>query len=160
MAWAMPMVIVDTILLFLALQITHFGLFRPNSKEGLEVTRGTSASDTVKAVVLQKYSELGPMTIHEIQVLFWFICMVTLLFFRAPGFIPGWGNFLNAVWVECLIQNSIFIRRLSSCFAISLFAVKLNHHVRLCLFVFVYFSFPWLVSAAAIVNPKVSGNEL
>ena len=97
MAWAMPMVFVDTLLLYLALQITHFGLFRPNSKEGLEVARGTAASDTVKAVVIQKYNELGPMTVHEIQVLFWFICMVTLLFFRAPGFIPGWGNFLNAV---------------------------------------------------------------
>lgn len=91
------MVVLDTLLLYLCLKITHFGLFRPNSKEGLEVTKGTGASDTVKAVVLQKYEELGPMSVHEWQILWWFVCMVVLLFTRAPGFMPGWGDFLNAV---------------------------------------------------------------
>lgn len=97
MVWSLPMVVVDTLLLYLCLQITHFGLFRPNSKEGVEVTKGTGAADTVKAVVLQKYEELGPMSAHEWQVLWWFVCMVVLLFTRAPGFMPGWGDFLNAV---------------------------------------------------------------
>ncbi|XP_065360932.1 protein I'm not dead yet-like [Calliphora vicina] len=100
MAWALPMVVVDTLLLYICLQITHFGLFRPKSKEGLEVAKGTLAVDTVKAVVLQKYDELGPMSVHEWQVLWWFICMVVLLFTRAPGFMPGWGDILNAVSIR------------------------------------------------------------
>lgn len=91
------MVVVDTLLLYLCLQITHFGLFRPNSEEGLAVSRGAAAVDTVKAVVVQKYEELGPMSVHEWQVLWWFICMVLLLFTRSPGFMTGWGDFLNAV---------------------------------------------------------------
>lgn len=91
------MVIVDTLLLYISLQFTHLGLFRPKSKVGVEVAKGTLAADTVKAVVVQKYSELGPMTVHEWQVLWWFVCMIILLFTRAPGFMPGWGELLNAV---------------------------------------------------------------
>lgn len=97
MGWAVPMVIVDTILLFLSLQFTHLGLGRPRSKVCEEVEKGAEAADTVKAVVLQKYDELGPMNVHEWQVLFWFLVMVVLLFTRSPGFMPGWGDFLNAV---------------------------------------------------------------
>ncbi|KAI8117199.1 Protein I'm not dead yet [Lucilia cuprina] len=100
MAWSMPMVVVDTLLLYFFLQITHFGLFRPHSKEGEEVAKGTLAKDTVKAVVVEKYAELGPMSVHEWQVLWWFVCMVVLLFTRAPGFMPGWGDFLNAVSIR------------------------------------------------------------
>lgn len=97
MGWALPMVIVDTILLFLSLQFTHLGLGRPRSQVAEEVSRGAEAADTVKAVVMQKYAELGPMSVHECQVLFWFVTMIVLLFTRSPGFMPGWGDLLNAV---------------------------------------------------------------
>ncbi|XP_030373931.1 protein I'm not dead yet 2-like [Scaptodrosophila lebanonensis] len=97
MAYSIPLiVIVNTILLYISLQVTHMGLFRPNSKIGQEVKRGTDNKDIVKAVVQDRYKELGSMTCHEIQVAFMFTFMVFLLFTRKPGFIKGWGDLLNA----------------------------------------------------------------
>ncbi|XP_061388387.1 protein I'm not dead yet-like [Musca vetustissima] len=100
LGWAMPMVVVDTVLLFLSLQITHLGLGRPDSPTAQEVSRGAQAAATVRAAVMEKYSELGPMSRHECQVLFWFMAMIALLFTRSPGFMPGWADFFNAVEIK------------------------------------------------------------
>lgn len=91
------MVIGDTVLLFLSLQISHMGLGRRSSQVAKELSSGAQAADTVRAVVLEKYEELGAMSWHEWQVLFWFLAMIGLLFTRSPGFMPGWADFLNAV---------------------------------------------------------------
>ncbi|XP_034487736.1 protein I'm not dead yet 2-like [Drosophila innubila] len=97
MAYSIPIVvIVNVILLFLSLQMTHMGLFRKNSKIGQEVKKGTENQGVVKTVVTQRYKELGPWTCHEIQVAIMFTLMVVLLFTRKPGFMTGWGDFLNA----------------------------------------------------------------
>jgi len=97
MAYSIPIVvIVNVLLLYLSLQITHMGLFRKNSKIGQEVKKGTENQNVVKTVVVQRYKELGPWTCHEIQVAIMFTLMVVLLFTRKPGFMTGWGDFLNA----------------------------------------------------------------
>jgi len=97
MAYAIPLVvIVNVLLVYLSLQITHMGLFRKNSKIGQEVAKATANKDVVKTVVQQRYKELGPWTCHEIQVAIMFVLMVVLLFTRQPGFMSGWGDFLNA----------------------------------------------------------------
>ncbi|EDW38303.1 GL12087 [Drosophila persimilis] len=97
MAYAIPIVvIVNVLLLYFSLQVTHMGLFRGKSQTGLEVKRGTEGQAVVKTVIKARHQELGPMTCHEIQVTVLFILMVFLLFTRKPGFVTGWGDFLNA----------------------------------------------------------------
>ncbi|XP_034114549.1 protein I'm not dead yet 2-like [Drosophila albomicans] len=97
MAYSIPIVvIVNIFLLYFSLQLTHMGFLRPNSKIGAEVKSGTANKDLVKAVVIQRYKELGAWTCHEIQVAVMFVLMVLLLFTRSPGFTQGWGDFLNA----------------------------------------------------------------
>ncbi|XP_073837916.1 protein I'm not dead yet-like isoform X2 [Musca autumnalis] len=86
--------------LFEGLQVTHLGLGRSNSQVSKELSNGAQAADSVKATVMEKYAELGPMSWHECQVLFWFLAMIILLFTRSPGFMPGWADFLNAVPIK------------------------------------------------------------
>ncbi|ALC46330.1 CG33934 [Drosophila busckii] len=97
MGYAIPIVvIVNVALVWFFMQITHMGLFRPKSKIGQEVKAGSENKDVVKAVVQERYKNLGRMTCHEIQVTILFILMIVLLFTRKPGFVKGWGDFLNA----------------------------------------------------------------
>ncbi|XP_041674926.1 protein I'm not dead yet 2-like [Drosophila eugracilis] len=97
MAYAMPFaVFVLIFLMYFSLQITHMGLFRPNSKVGQEVKKGTEGKEVVKGLIRQRLNDLGPMSCHEIQVGLVFFLMVFLLLTRKPGFCPGWANFLNA----------------------------------------------------------------
>ncbi|KAH8330862.1 hypothetical protein KR067_008358, partial [Drosophila pandora] len=97
MMYSLPFVVVVLVVLcWISLQITHMGLFRPNSKVGQEVKKGGEAQDVVKAVIKERKNDLGKMSCHEIQVALLFILMVILLFTRSPGFFPGWADFLNA----------------------------------------------------------------
>lgn len=97
MAYTMPLVtLTNTLLNFLSLQITHMGLFRPNSTTGLQVASGLTQKDLIKKVIQNSYNELGPITCHEIQVILFFAVMIILLFTRNPGFVMGWKDFLNA----------------------------------------------------------------
>ncbi|EDW96103.2 uncharacterized protein Dyak_GE25646 [Drosophila yakuba] len=97
MAYSIPFVVIVLIFLtYFSLQVTHMGLFRPNSKIGQEVKKGTESQDVVKDVIKQRKVELGPMSCHEIQVGLLFVLMIILLFTRKPGFFPGWADFLNA----------------------------------------------------------------
>ncbi|XP_030373930.1 protein I'm not dead yet 2-like isoform X2 [Scaptodrosophila lebanonensis] len=116
MAYAIPLVVVaNTILLYISLQVTHMGLFRPNSKIGQEVKRGTVNKAILHAVVKERYKELGAMTCHEIQLTILFSMMIFLLFTRQPGFIKGWGDFLNATSVG---SSSPLMLPLILCFAL------------------------------------------
>lgn len=96
-AWSLPMMIGQTVLLYLFLQITHLGLGRPNSKIAKQLRESGTATEKVRAVVLQKYTELGKMSVHEILVLLIFLIMIVLLFTRSPGIFIGWGNIFNTV---------------------------------------------------------------
>ncbi|KAH8278742.1 hypothetical protein KR018_008203, partial [Drosophila ironensis] len=112
MAYACPfVVVVMLILMWISLQFTHMGLFRPKSPTGLEVAKGNEGKDVVKVVIKERNTALGRMTCHEIQVAVMFIVMVVLLFTRKPGFVYGWADFLNAqsigagpsVWFSVII---------------------------------------------------------
>ncbi|XP_019891299.1 protein I'm not dead yet-like isoform X2 [Musca domestica] len=50
MGWSMPMVIGDTVLLFLSLQISHMGLGRRSSQVAKELSSGAQAADTVSSI--------------------------------------------------------------------------------------------------------------
>lgn len=96
-AYSMPLiVIVNSLLVFFTLQITHMGLCRPNSNEGKQLKSGESQKEAVKELIQHAYKDLGPITCHEIQVILAFVLMIALLITRNPGFFPGWGTFLNA----------------------------------------------------------------
>lgn len=97
MAYAMPLVvIVNTLLLYLTLQITHMGLCQPNSDAAKQLAQGEAQKGAVQKMIEEAYTGLGPITCHEIQVALAFILMITLLITRNPGFFPGWATFLNA----------------------------------------------------------------
>ena len=49
----------------------------------------------VRALLKQKYKDLGPMLFNEIAVFILFVGLICLWFFRDPGFIKGWGNFVT-----------------------------------------------------------------
>ena len=49
----------------------------------------------VKQVLRHHLKELGPMTYEEKSVSVVFVILVSLWFFRAPGFMTGWGNLLS-----------------------------------------------------------------
>lgn len=93
------MVICQTALLFVFMQITHLGLGRPSSEIAQQLKKSSAATDKVRAVVLEKYTELGKMSVHEILVLTIFILMIILLFTRSPGIFTGWSDVINTVYV-------------------------------------------------------------
>uniref|UniRef100_A0A1B0G8J3 Protein I'm not dead yet n=1 Tax=Glossina morsitans morsitans TaxID=37546 RepID=A0A1B0G8J3_GLOMM len=100
MMWSIPMVIVQAGLMFFFFNITHLGLFRPKSAVGQQVNAGAKVAPAVRAIVADKYVELGPMSAHEWQVAFWFTVMVAALFCRSPGVFTGWADLLNRVKIK------------------------------------------------------------
>ncbi|XP_062121761.1 LOW QUALITY PROTEIN: protein I'm not dead yet 2-like [Drosophila sulfurigaster albostrigata] len=101
MAYAVPItVVVNVLMLYISLQLTHMALFRPNSKTGQEVKAATANKDLLHSVVKENYKALGKMTCHEVQVASVFALMVVLLFTVKPGFMTGWGEALDLQAVE------------------------------------------------------------
>ena len=49
----------------------------------------------VRGVIKKRMEEIGSMSFHEGSVLFLFVSLVSLWFFRDPGFMTGWGNFVS-----------------------------------------------------------------
>lgn len=58
--------------------------------------KGDSESENVvRSVIKKRLEEIGSMSFHEGSVLFLFVSLVSLWFFRDPGFMTGWGNFVT-----------------------------------------------------------------
>jgi sodium-dependent dicarboxylate transporter 2/3/5 len=54
----------------------------------------------VKQILRYHLDELGPMTYEEKSVSVAFLMLVSFWFFRAPGFMTGWGDVLTEKFAE------------------------------------------------------------
>lgn len=52
---------------------------------------------TLKAVIEQKYKELGPFTFHEGAVMVIFVTLVFLWMFQDPQFMRGWATYFGEI---------------------------------------------------------------
>ncbi|XP_015591965.1 protein I'm not dead yet [Cephus cinctus] len=100
MMYAVPPMLIMSILTWIWLQILYMGLFRPNSKEARAVDIGKEGERVATAVIEKKYKELGPITWGESCVGLLFIAVIFLWFFREPGFVKGWPNYITDVAVK------------------------------------------------------------
>ncbi|CAG9126114.1 unnamed protein product [Plutella xylostella] len=108
MAYSAPPMLLTQLLVWLALQITFMGLFRPNSEAAKRVELASSGSETTLKVIKEQYRNLGPATFHEKASGSLFIVAVFLYIFRKPGFMTGWSQLLTNMQVKDGV-TSIFI---------------------------------------------------
>lgn len=95
MAYAAPVVLVQTLLVWVWMQFLYMGMFRPASADAKAAEMGKEGEAITLSVVCKKYSELGPMRSNEKSVAILFVLALTLWFFRKPGFVTGWAELLT-----------------------------------------------------------------
>lgn len=97
MLFNVPLMLINAIVAWLWLQVLFMGLFRKSSGVQKQTKEQLKA---VEEVIATKYRELGVMTFHEGSVMFLFLSVVVLWFFRAPEFIPGWAEYVSDVKIK------------------------------------------------------------
>ena len=97
MLYAVPGMLVCVFICWVWLQLwfLDFGK-RPSAICRSWFGKGDSESErAVRGVIKKRLEEIGGMSFHEGSVLFLFVSLVSLWFFRDPGFMTGWGNFVT-----------------------------------------------------------------
>ncbi|KAK3927108.1 Protein I'm not dead yet [Frankliniella fusca] len=97
MLFNVPLMLINAIVAWLWLQVLFMGLFRKSSGKQKQTPEQLEA---IEELIATKYRELGDMTFHEGSVLFLFLVVVVLWFFRAPEFIPGWAEYVSDVKIK------------------------------------------------------------
>ncbi|XP_041972593.1 protein I'm not dead yet [Aricia agestis] len=100
MVYSTPPMLVMQFLVWVALQVTFMGLFRPNSEAAKRVNRASSGSENTMKVIKEQYKKLGPASFHEKASGMLFLLAVALYIFRKPGFMLGWADVLTTMKVK------------------------------------------------------------
>lgn len=100
MCYGVPTMLVCGFMVWLWLQVMYMGMFRPNSKDAKAINIGKEGEKIAEAVIEQKYKELGPLTWHQFCIAVLFVVVIFLWFFRNPGFINGWPEYITDVSVK------------------------------------------------------------
>ncbi|PSN33759.1 Protein I'm not dead yet [Blattella germanica] len=99
MIFGTPLMLINMLAGWIWLQFLFMGLFR-RKKDDSKRKNQEEQSKRVRDVIELKYKELGPMSFHEGSVLFLFLIVVLLWFFRRPEFIPGWAEMIATVEID------------------------------------------------------------
>jgi len=94
MAFSVPLMVINTFIAWAVLT----GLDNYRTRNSSRQTQEDQIK--VERILDKKRRELGPMTLHEIQVLILFIVLVLLWFFQKPFFITGWADSFTQVAVS------------------------------------------------------------
>ncbi|XP_045521912.1 protein I'm not dead yet-like [Pieris brassicae] len=100
MAYSTPPMLLMQVLVWISLQVTFMGLFRPNSEAAKKVNAASSGSENTMQVIREQYKNLGPVTFHEKASGSLFILAVFLYIFRKPGFMLGWADVITTMKVK------------------------------------------------------------
>ncbi|XP_046963703.1 protein I'm not dead yet [Vanessa cardui] len=100
MAYSTPPMLLMQVLVWVSLQVTYMGLFRPNSEAAKRVNRASSGSFNTMKIIKEQYKGLGPVTFHEKASGSLFLFAVFLYIFRKPGFMPGWADVITTMKVK------------------------------------------------------------
>ncbi|CAG9558957.1 unnamed protein product [Danaus chrysippus] len=100
MAYSTPPMLLMQILVWLSLQVTYMGMFRPNSEAAKRASQASGGSETTMNIIRQQYKGLGPVTFHEKASGTLFILAVFLYIFRKPGFMLGWADVITSMRVK------------------------------------------------------------
>ncbi|CAF4803770.1 unnamed protein product [Pieris macdunnoughi] len=100
MAYSTPPMLLMQLLVWISLQVTFMGLFRPNSEAAKKVNAASSGSENTMRVIREQYKNLGPVTFHEKASGGLFILAVFLYIFRKPGFMLGWADIITTMKVK------------------------------------------------------------
>ena len=85
MAFAVPLMVLNTLLVWVVLQVFLRISVGPDK---------TNEDDQAKimGVITDKKEKLGKISMHEIQVISLFLALILLWFFQSPKFMPGWSD--------------------------------------------------------------------
>uniref|UniRef100_A0AC35GP78 Uncharacterized protein n=1 Tax=Panagrolaimus sp. PS1159 TaxID=55785 RepID=A0AC35GP78_9BILA len=87
--WAFPQSFIVLIGSWVWLQLLFVGFTK----------RDNSGEASVRRLLRKKYEQLGEIRYEEKSILFMFLTLVLLWFFRHPNFMKGWGDFFRADFV-------------------------------------------------------------
>ncbi|XP_023938051.2 protein I'm not dead yet [Bicyclus anynana] len=109
MAYSTPPMLVMQILVWVSLQVTYMGLFRPNSEAAKRVNRASTGSSNTMKIIKEQYKGLGPATFHEKASGLLFILAVFLYIFRKPGFMLGWADVITTMKVKDGVVSIVIV---------------------------------------------------
>ncbi|KAI4483035.1 hypothetical protein M0804_008090 [Polistes exclamans] len=95
-----PQMIINSFLTWIYIRIAYLGYLRPKSKDALAATIGKEGEEIANNVVRTRYTNLGPVSFHEIGVATLFLMCIFLWIFRKPGFMRGWSEVITDIEIK------------------------------------------------------------
>ncbi|KAI4496120.1 hypothetical protein M0802_007987 [Mischocyttarus mexicanus] len=97
---SLPQMIINSFITWIYIRIAYLGYLRPKSKDALAATIGKEGEEIANNVVKTRYTNLGPVSFHEMSVAILFLICIFLWIFRKPGFIRGWSEIITDIEIK------------------------------------------------------------